>query len=343
MGNTAFEETGINKKWLFIILLGTLALAIGATVLIVTSSGKRSSQTRVTTPSTSPEAYQPKPAETIDWQEVQAIPEPRLGLMPPLSCANLPVQGELNVNIDPADISKLPESINVYEFVPFISSEEDFRAIADRFGMRGDLEAPMISIQDGNKLLYYTIGEDSITYRDTGLEKDPMTPPTVPSDAECQKIAWKLAEKYGLLVPGAEIIEAGGSTGGLAGDKAYIIKRSLVIGRSLDGYRVRGPGMQIFISIGDRGRLVYLSNNLRDLKLYGTYRLKPLEQALDEAKRGAGTMNLQAESVNPTVTKLEIVYYAETAEREQRLLQPVYAFMGDDCCIYVPAFGERIE
>jgi hypothetical protein len=97
------------------------------------------------------------------------------------------------------------------------------------------------------------------------------------------------------------------------------------------------------MSIGDHGRLVYLSDNLRNLKLYGTYRMRPLEQALDEARRGAGTMNLQPKAENPTVKKLELLYYAETTNRDQRLLQPVYAFMGDDCCIYVPAFGEQVS
>lgn len=120
-------------------------------------------------------------------------------------------------------------------------------------------------------------------------------------------------------------------------------RRTVVIGRNVNGYDVRGPGMELRIILGNRGNLCYVDSNLRKLELCGTYKVKRLEQALDEARQGTGTMNLDPDRETPTVKNVSIFYYAEPSNRENRALLPVYAFMGGDCCIYVPAFGEPVR
>jgi hypothetical protein len=114
-----------------------------------------------------------------------------------------------------------------------------------------------------------------------------------------------------------------------------------VIGTSVDGYDIRGPGMQMRIRIGAEGKMTYMRTNLKRLELYGTYPLKPLAQALAEGQAGSDTLNLEPEVVNPTVTSMKILYNSHSSERSNELLLPVYAFMGPDCMIYVPAVNQQ--
>jgi hypothetical protein len=282
------------------------------------------------------------------WEEIANPPEPRLSFNPSGSYVNNPVKGELNVQIDPEDLKKIPETINVYKILPMFKSEEELKEMAARFGMYG--ECSEMAIEKGDKRIGYSWKMDCFYFNDDEEGSAPGAPIDVPSKEESKKIAWKIAQEKDLLCPEAEIIATNVTQGaGDATDNQLVPEqRTVVIGRNVDGYRVRGPGMELRIKLGNKGALCYVTDYLRKLELYGTYKIKPLEQALDEARKGIGSMNLMSNSKedtepeNPTVKDMAIFYYAELSYRENRALIPVYAFMGGDCSICVPAFGERI-
>lgn len=338
MENTAFEGTGISKKWLVIILLGTLALA-GICLLAIVLLSPDDGRNRSAAGSTPAKATLGEPLPT--WEEVRSLPELRLSFEPTNS-VNVPVKQELEVDIAKEDLEKIPQTIKVYEMLPMFQSEKELKKTAAAFGMSGEVE--YMTLRKDSLSFWYQPFQDMLYVRDKKIAEFQEVP-EVPSERECKEIAWKMAEEKGLLCPEAEIIATNQTdmASDSTGNKLVPLLRHVIIGRSLDGYDVRGPGMQLRIMLGDKGRLAYLYDCLRPLRLVGNYSIKPLEQALREAQVGTGSMNLQIDAHNPTVKNLDIFYYAQGPLREARALLPVYAFMGHDCCIYVPAFGERIE
>jgi hypothetical protein len=221
----------------------TLVLGGVSTVLIVTVFSTQSSETHSRTEHATSFDQWISP-EPIDWAKILAVPVPKLGLMAPASTTNLPVKGTLTVRIDSADIAQLPETINVYQIIPMVSSCEELENIARRFGLSG----PVVNYHvpsgiKGETILSYSWGRDSLEYSDRELQKYPTRAPAVPSESECQRIAWRLARRFGLLSPNASIIGSGGGQGGIISGGPHTLSRTVVIRRTVDGYDVRGIGM----------------------------------------------------------------------------------------------------
>jgi hypothetical protein len=280
------------------------------------------------------------------WKQIEQLPALRLSFDPSSSSTvNLPAKGQITTQIDPNDISELPKTIDVYEMLPICRSEKEFAKKASRLGVSGNpTDAQAMNIVNGKLSVSYNPLEDKLSYNDyKQMESHSLS--DVPTKEQSKKIAWKWAKEKGLLVPGALITAT--NHGDVAGDDTSGVlvpeTRDVVIGVSVGGYDVGGPGMSLRIKMGSKGKVETADDCLRRLKLIGTYKLKPLEQALDEAAKGQGTMNLQPETVNPTIKNVSIFYYAQPPSLENRVLLPVYAFMSNDCCIYVPAFGEPVS
>jgi hypothetical protein len=70
------------------------------------------------------------------------------------------------------------------------------------------------------------------------------------------------------------------------------------------------------MDIGDKGKLCSSDDNLRKLEPYGSFPVKPLEQALAEAQAGNDSLNLQYDTENPTVSALDIFYYSHDSDRK---------------------------
>jgi hypothetical protein len=279
----------------------------------------------------------PPPLEEFPTFEA---PEPQFGFHSTSAYNNLPVKGNLQVNIEVKDYPDNLETLNVYEIVPPVQDEEDFREFAAKFRLTGDIRGGErgVSMREGSCVVKYFASEEALEFWDEELTKYPTEMPDVPSEDECKEIAWDMAEELNLLTPEAEIVatSAGGGTIHEEGDIDTIFYRDIVISRNLDGFRLRGPGMQLRLTIGDGGRLERLRDNLREIKLYGTYPIRPLEEAIQDAQQGINTINLEYEVENPRVNCASILYYADISCPENRLLFPVYSLVGDTC-IYVPA------
>lgn len=280
----------------------------------------------------------------IDWDRIHAMSQYDFRLNSDSGLANIPVKGELRVEIDPADTQKIPETLKVYKIVPLVQSEDEFKQIAARFDLRGELKEGYICISDGKRYISYDAEEDVLTYYDRERIKHSREVPNVPSKEECMEIAMEIARETGLLPPGAEVIATNseqGTTSAETGNRMHVMMRGIVIGISIAGYDVRGLGMELRMELGAKGELCSLRNRLRKFEYYGTYPVKPIDQALQEARMGKDTLNLEPDRENPTVTDFDIHYYSDNSYRKNSLLLPVYAFMGSDCCIYVPAVNQN--
>ncbi|MBU4240663.1 MAG: hypothetical protein KKE43_04095, partial [Actinobacteria bacterium] len=79
---------------------------------------------------------------------------------------------------------------------------------------------------------------------------------------------------------------------------------------------------------------------MRNVVPDGEYDSKSVEEAIKDAQSGKGTMNLYSDIENPEVTRVELIYYADPAEMENKYLIPAYSLTGPDTCIYVPAIKQ---
>lgn len=340
------------------ILVAVLALLTCATLFVVFLFTSNKTEEKISNMQTLPSKSGSLSESSLKSGYVTDISPPRLSFDPSASNINIPVNGQLQVKIEPKDLENLPETIKVYEMMPLVTSEKELRVIADRLGMHGNsFSATSVSERDNKRNLvyrelWYDSYEDTLNYFDNVVNRQRVN--SVPSKEKCKEIAWTIAEEKGLLCPEATIIAMNetSTSDRSADDSFFVVKRDIVIGRNIDGLEVRGPGCQLRMTLGADGKLISIFDCLRPLNPIGTYRLKPLQQALEEATKGQGTVNLQPDTLNPTVANLGIFYYAETSSRtresdqpsqQNRALLPVYAFKSDDCCIYVPAFGDPID
>lgn len=279
----------------------------------------------------------------IDWSKVNALPKCVLELNSQMKEANLPVNGTLQVSLKPSSLENLPRTLMVYKLVPLVTSAEQFKGIAAKFGIRGPMTEGYIQVRQGSRSITYDPENGELSYIDYDLERKQYDKPEVPSKEECAAIALRIAKSRGLLPEGSRVIATNVTSGtiGLSRNHSWegVVNRTIVIGCDLVGgnYPTRGSGMQLRMTIGNKGELIDLTDNLRALTPYGEFPSKPIEQALSEAQAGKDTLNLESAVENPTVSDVAIFYYADASDREHGLLLPVYAFMSGNCCIYVPA------
>jgi hypothetical protein len=332
-----------HKKTLIVAISVVALLAVGMIVVLVhpwRTERSRSAFNTTVGPWMKPGSTQ------IDWVRINGLSKYDFALNSESGNANKPVKGQLQVHFDTGALDKLPKSLTVYKSLPLVESEKQFKEIAARFGLHGELRRGNVLIENGDTGLYYDPEQDQLSYLDNEASRIPTQVPHVPSLAVCEQIATTYAKRMGLLPPGAHAIAQSEETGTLrklTGNQDHVFKRTIVFGEDskVNGYIVRGSGMQLRIAIGDKGAVCSMEDNLRSLETFGTYPLKPIDQALAEAQAGKDTVNLQANVENPTVNAVDIFYYCDTSDRTHGLLMPVYAFMSDNCCIYVPAVNEK--
>lgn len=279
----------------------------------------------------------------IDWESIRSMSEYPFSLFPDGKSVDAPVRGQLQVKLDTGLSERLPATLRVYKLIPLVESEKDFRDIASQIGLDGEWREGYICIKNESESLTYNPERDTLEYQDIQLSRYPSHIPRVPSKEKCTEIATAYARKAALLPAGARAVATNEMRGTNpdTGSKTHVIKRAVVFGMEIDGYKVRGTGMGLRVYVGDRGKICSFSNNLRKLAAIGDFPVKPIEQALAEAQSGKGVISLENEIENPSVTDLDILYYCDDSNRKASLLMPVYAFIGPDCCIYVPAVNRE--
>jgi hypothetical protein len=332
----------MNRKKLLVLLVAALIIFSGLALVSVLFWGRTEERSDRRTASMNQQGKGSK----VNWNQINSIAKCDFSLNAEGDSANRPVRGQLVVRISPAQLQHFPETLDVYRIVPLVESDKQFRDLANRFGLRGEFSIGSVGVKAGTRSLTYDPNLDQLVYIDDNATKYPTHIPNVPSVSRCKQIAMNIASEKGLLPTGARVVATSEETGTishLTGNEEHLISRTVVVAQDfkISGYQVRGTGMQMRLTLGDGGVLCYLIDSLRPLKVYGTYPLKPIDQALAEAQAGKDTVNLQANIENPTVNAVDIFYYCDTSDRTHGLLMPVYAFMSDNCCIYVPAVNEK--
>lgn len=274
--------------------------------------------------------------------------------------ADKPVKGKLSLNVKEENLPEIPDEMLVYKFDKIAKNEEQIKELAAKFGLTGELKKDFAKREDPAGLKkhdHYYVKEGEIGtgrhmqyFINTGNylyiheAKYGHENHNLPTTDECRSIALETLENLGLLPDDAFVAGTGGiltSTGpqGEPG-RVYFDHRDVMISRRAGGYPIAGPGMEIVVSLGTNGELVGIDSMMRELVPYKGYKVKSVEQAVKDAEKGSGTMNLHPEVEDPEVTKVEIIYYADPAKPENKYLQPVYCFTGPETCIYVPAIKQ---
>lgn len=306
-----------------------------------------------------------KPRKPVDFGKgeetfgpwMKNVETARLSFDPAGAYVNKPVKGNLQVHLSQEEFDKLPKTVNVYQMEPMVKSQEEFSKIAAKFDLfylhGSQVATDTKDVKSHKRELCFHPDTDVLDYYDLKKDDASLYEHDVPSEKKCIKIAEEIARDKGLLLPGVKACATNETTQSDPENrkKSVVRDRSVVFGMSVDGMDIRGPGSQMRIRIGSDGGLIWVMTSLRPLMLIGTYKTKPMDQVLREAQSGIGCMSLEPDSTDPVVESVSMFYYAEESTMDEgdpqseqnRAVLPVYALMGGNCCIYVPAFGEMID
>jgi hypothetical protein len=252
---------------------------------------------------------------------------------------NKPINGLVRFKVAKTDLPRAPRTMTVYELKPIASGKKEIERIARALGVNAPLEyktggkvrAAAYEARDGIQTYWYEIDGRGFGYDKKGTFGVFLT--NLPDDEATKRIALEQLEKRGLLPEEAFVSGVGGIR---SARKDVYLNRLAEISRRIGGFNITGPGMQISVYLGSNGELIGLDSTMKKLVPFEKFRVKTVEEALQDAKRGNNTVNLHSEVKDPTITKLNIAYYADPAGAKSKFLQPVYVFRGPDTCIYVP-------
>ena len=271
----------------------------------------------------------------------------------PAEAANKPVKGELKVEVEKENLPEVPEKLNVYKLEQIAKNRKEIQELAGKFGITEELKLRKFgdgkpddydsyAIRQGDLGFKYFIHTGMIDFKNRS--KYGQENPDIPSKDECIPIATEHLKRLGLLPEEAYISGTGGGQIREAERDgkpvAFYLHRTITFSRKIDGREIKGPGMFIDVSLGTAGELVGILSTMRNVVPDREYESKSVEEAIKDAQRGKGTMNLYSDIENPEVTRVELIYYADPAEKENKYLIPVYSLTGPDTCIYVPAIKQ---
>jgi hypothetical protein len=151
--------------------------------------------------------------------------------------ANVPVKGQLEVSIEPSQLTRIPKTLNVYKLIPMVQSEKEFVAIERGLGFGDDFRRGYICIERGSKAIAHNAESDTLEYSDYESDRYPEDVPDVPSKEKCKQIAMDIARKADLLPSEAHVIATNQESGTnlKTGNKKSVVRRGVVIGIDVDG------------------------------------------------------------------------------------------------------------
>lgn len=264
-----------------------------------------------------------------------------------------PVNGKLILDIKPGQYPTVPEKMRTYNLKFPPDSTEKMQEMASRFGLTGQLQVYEKPVHENDALpidsIDYYIAENGLHFHcyprdghwefysdNHGIEKAGP----VPSAEEAEQIAVEKLSELGLLPPEYIITGVGGLYEETERDGktiGFYTDREVTFSRKIDGYQARCTGFELRISLGENGEVTKLASSLRDPVPAGEYAMKSVEEAIDDAQNGRGTMNLHVDVKDPYVTSIQIIYYTDPAGGGSPFMQPVFLLSGPETCIYVPA------
>ncbi|HJH26025.1 MAG TPA: hypothetical protein C5S37_04445 [Methanophagales archaeon] len=248
--------------------------------------------------------------------------------------------GDANVKISlNTDLPAQVETVR-YEVVQGIMDDKTAKALAEQFGMSGDIVPPdddeytLKASNDSKKRKLTIYPEGSIIYHDSSkLWALPKTALNLPEKEDAKDIATAYLTEKGLLPEDAQVkmvvsdqlSRKNTSTGEIVENSDTNLQ--VIFGRELDGVPVIGPGSKLKVYIGDGGEVIGVHKVWRKLEASGTTMIKSSNSAFEELKQGKGP-SLPPGYDNVTIDKVYFAYYEEGPGEERDYLEPIWVFEG---------------
>ena len=248
--------------------------------------------------------------------------------------------GDANVKISlNTDLPAQVETVR-YEVVQGIMDDKTAKALAEQFGMSGDIVPPdddeytLKASNDSKKRKLTIYLEGSIIYHDSSkLWALPKTALNLPEKEDAKDIATNYLTEKGLLPEDAQVkmvvsdqlSRKNTSTGEIVENSDTNLQ--VIFGRELDGVPVIGPGSKLKVYIGDGGEVIGVHKVWRKLEASGTTMIKSSNSAFEALKQGEG-VSLPPGYDNVTINKVYFAYYEEGPGEERDYLEPIWVFEG---------------
>ncbi|MBH8560983.1 hypothetical protein I8748_02115 [Nostoc sp. CENA67] len=239
-------------------------------------------------------------------------------------------------------ISNLPKEATVYKFVSKQISEQDFRSLSSKFGMKGqpksDNDRPdhkgdsLLLLNEGTKRLLLNTQTGTWKYRDDSKIFQSTGANNIPSDAEVSRIATEYLKTNGWLPPDFQFQTVTAVTEELSNlsQTPKVIGKSAYFYRYIAGQPVYGVS-RIIVDVGNQGEVVGVSKFYKEIEDAGKQPLKTVDQAFKEAKQKKGTVTTDNPKLkNALIKDVKIKYWEDSGSiDDQPFLQPVYAFKAE--------------
>lgn len=263
---------------------------------------------------------------------------------------NKPVEGELTLKIAPRDAPRIPGRMMVYSLEPVTRGKDAMELLARSFGVSGSFEKDRFwgqQVATDEFGSTFSFDPDSYYFFYNGKPFEERTqvssaPESVGyiSEERAEGIAIEGLRQRGILPDGAYVedvewyMRRDSSRSSIAG-----YDRDVVICRRIDGYDAIKIGllfreMCIRVSVGDSGRVLKLDYWMEEPVPAGEERTISLSQAVERAREGNGTWNMNPEVVDPVITSVDLAYHSFSDEHH---LWPAYVLSGPKALIYVRA------
>jgi hypothetical protein len=171
----------------------------------------------------------------------------------------------------------------------------------------------------------------------------PTTAPKLPSQNQAKKIAYDFLKRTDLLpaayqnfpkIQGKIEVIAGGSYSMSAQDAGKTVQKEpafwlISLPYFVDGSLATGPGAKIEVSVGNRGEVVKLVLNWREMSpVYSGY-IKSEMNAYQDLISDKGSLDIPLASDRIVIRQVTLAYWIDPASEQQDYALPVYVFRGE--------------
>jgi len=99
--------------------------------------------------------------------------------------------------------------------------------------------------------------------------------------------------------------------------------------RTLEGFKVTGPGGKVYVDLGSAGEIVGLLYVWRPAVPMGDYPLATVEQTLQHMQEGrCVSVKIPDDATSVVLDESQLAYWEEPPHVRQDFIQPVYVFKG---------------
>lgn len=179
--------------------------------------------------------------------------------------------------------------------------------------------------------MYTVIAKDSIF---EGSQKIMDVKASIPSESEAVPLAEKALEKYGGLpkdailskVEQVSIKKYNLSSGQI--EEQYPQWTQIIYEQRVNGSPVIGPGAEINIGLGENGELLQIEKAWRYLEYDKDVPIISAEEGFEKLKKGDLLESAQSSLSGLEISEIQLGYYAEDREHDQKAYTPVWIFYG---------------